>query len=735
VSDEHASSAPDDRPVIDQDGQLDAGTLGLVAWITDVGHARKRNEDRLLVKRAFDGRFLLLLVADGAGGHNRGDKAATTVAETLNEVFASEGDPPEGPPAAWLTEVILASHQKVRDLAEGENRPPASTLVGLLVEEDTLCGWRFHVGDSRLYGRRTDEPTLSWTRDHNITNGLIDRGLPAAQAIKIAEGAKLTQVMGGGASPEPEIRGPFQLAGGDSFLICSDGIYGYNGDRDPLSPALDPSAGDSQERAQALKAAVLAGDALDNLTAVIWDVPADATPARKRLGLVEPYDRQDVSTMVNLTAHKGGANAIGPTGPPPPQSMPTMRSVAQEHVDRQLGVPTAADLAEAQRRLDEAREGRGASPGLKFGMLLMATLVVLAVFVWIRNRGDANAPMSVEQMEAERAQARALAGLPSDPPPPASETTEPLPVEAGGVEAAFVQLLAGFEPGWWANMPEERREERTRVLRDLLAPRAATAMELTWEVGEPPITRASSIPDWPAPGGANAEAAAAAWAARGLILGGDGELASQPGMEQALRIAACDQIRLRWPRGQDTTPGDAVQLPSWLGACLPPGADGSAVTVILGGYPDVGWTDDDWNELSTLAGSPGGAASIRKFDHATWNTRLVELGQLALALSNPQLRDVEVEVRVALDSSDTQVAAAERAGQVARVLKEGSGADLVVHAVGVVDAPVAEESEDLLPGQASKVAGLNRRLEVSLFRSSALDLDEEEEEAEAPQGK
>ena len=52
---------------------------------------------------------------------------------------------------------------------------------------------------------------MTWTRD--ITNGLIDRGLPAAQALKIADGGKLTQVMGA-APTRTGHRGPFQLAVG-----------------------------------------------------------------------------------------------------------------------------------------------------------------------------------------------------------------------------------------------------------------------------------------------------------------------------------------------------------------------------------------------------------------------------------------------------------------------------------------------------------------------------------------
>lgn len=734
MPDENGSTASGNGPVIDQDGQIDAGSLGLVAWITDVGHGRKRNEDRLLVKRAFDGRFLLLVVADGAGGHNAGDKAATTVVETLNEVFSDSGDPPEGPPAAWLTEVILQSHTKVRDLSSGENRPPASTLVGLLIEEETLCGWRFHVGDSRLYGRRAEEPVLPWTRDHNITNGLIDRGLPVAQALRIAEGPKLTQVMGGGASPEPEIRGPFQLAGRDSFLICSDGIYGYNENRDPLGPSVDPKTGDAWVRAQALKAAVLSGEAMDNLTAVVWDIPADAAPVRQRLGLVEPYDRQDVTTMVNLTAHRPGANVLGPTGPPPPSSMPSLRSVDGAHLAQSEEL-SDSELLDAQARLDEAaaRSRSGLSPGFKLGMMLMTALVLLAIFGWLRNTGDVNAPMSVEQMEAERNQARALAGLPPEGPHSGEERTLPIPVEAGPIEPTLVQLIAGFEPGWWSGLAQERRTELQGVLRELLGPFAAEPMTLEWEVGDPPVARSTTIANWRAPGGANAELAAAAWSARGRVLGLHGDLAGQPGMDKVMRTAACDQVTLRWPWSEADSGGDAVQLPIWLAECIPPNVDGASITVRLGGYPDEGWTDEDWTELSTLANSPGGAASVTRFDVSTWNPRVVEVGQLTLALSHQQLQDVEIEVHVALDASDDTALANERAEQVARLLREGSGGLLQVQALGTTSAPLAEESEDLLPGQASRLASLNRRLEITLFRSLALDLDEDE--AEEPTAK
>ena len=79
-----------------------------------------------------------------------------------------------------------------------------------------------------------------------------------------------------------------------------------------------------------------------------------------------------------------------------------------------------------------------------------------------------------------------------------------------------------------------------------------------------------------------------------------------------------------------------------------------------------------------------------------------------------------------LDPSDPVTLAQERADRIGKVLEEGSGGALTVSALGINHAPLVDASPDLLPGQASHVAGLNRRVEITLFRSSSLELDEME---------
>ncbi len=270
------------EPELLVDGQLDLGVLGLAAWITDVGHVREQNEDRLFVRELWGGSHLMLMVADGAGGHERGDQAAEQVVLTFSESTSSSGTPPTGPIADWLVATISEAHERVLGLAEGESRPPASTVVGLLIETSSLCAWRFHVGDSRVYSREADGMVSQLTRDHNIANGLIDRGLAVSQAMKVAEGARLTQVLGGGVEQEPEVHGPLQLQPGQSVLIASDGVFGHNGGREVLLPAMRAGELSVVDRAANLKRAVLDGEAPDNLTAVLWEVPAGLVATQSR---------------------------------------------------------------------------------------------------------------------------------------------------------------------------------------------------------------------------------------------------------------------------------------------------------------------------------------------------------------------------------------------------------------------------------------------------------------------
>src|ERR1700747_820199 len=143
---------------------------------THVGTVRRRNEDSVL-ERAEIG---LWAVADGAGGHERGDYASSRIVAALREVDGVVS-------GLSLVEEVKGSlaevNREVRAKAAtiGSNALIGSTGAVLLIWDDqSCCLW---AGDSRLYRMRAVRlPQLS--RDPSHVQDLVDRGeiLPEAAA-------------------------------------------------------------------------------------------------------------------------------------------------------------------------------------------------------------------------------------------------------------------------------------------------------------------------------------------------------------------------------------------------------------------------------------------------------------------------------------------------------------------------------------------------------------------------
>jgi protein phosphatase len=695
---EPASELPALPPGIDADGELEVSGLGSVAWITDVGHVRGRNEDRLLVKTAYGGDFLLLLVADGAGGHDSGDKAAEAVVAQFHEAFPEQGAAPEGEPDEWLRAAIRQAHDTVRSLGHGQARPPASTVVGLLVEKSSGCAWRFHVGDSRLYVRQAAGMVAQWTRDHNITNGLIDRGLPVQQALKIADGGRLTQVLGGASDPEAEIHGPLAVQPGQVFLLCTDGIYGHNGSREVLPPAMNPDNGALGERSQALKSGVLEGEAPDNLTAVLWQVIPDASFERSRA---------TVTNSFRAVADPGPAAADG-IGPGPGDD--------ETDVAEERGPGGGAGRAEAPGAAGGESTLRGAA------LFLLALGIVALLFWGMRERPLPEPDPGPAGLTSEAA--RAVLPAPEELPWP----------EDPALRAKVEHVVTGLDPAFWQGQDPGDRAAQVPVLADLLR-----LEDMGWvTLALPALAGAAPQPTemigWAQPGAANSALAEAAWAARMRVLARWPDLAKQPGVEALLRRAGCRQVELRFPRGESTDPGDGVQLASWLMACLPPDATGQSLSLRLGAWPNRGISRDELIALIALARDPAAAERLRD-PAAAGSPRALELALLARALAEPTLSSLQVDLTLAVpradlaapDAASAPLADPKSAEDMANLVRAVSGGVARVAGSFVSDEAVAAAADPALeqdPVARAAFADLNRRIDVALFRSAPLELDD-----------
>ena len=194
-----------------------------LAQDTRIG-ARRVNQDRL--GRWQNGEVLLLAVADGLGGHLRGEVAAQMAMEILGQEFEREARPRVADPEAFLARALHAAHAAI--LVEGRRmrlpETPRTVIVACLVQDGTA--WWTHVGDARLYFVRQSR-VVHRTRDHSVVQQLIDQGRIREEAAAThPERNRLLQCLGGELVPRPAQVASERLAQDDVLVLCSDGFWG-----------------------------------------------------------------------------------------------------------------------------------------------------------------------------------------------------------------------------------------------------------------------------------------------------------------------------------------------------------------------------------------------------------------------------------------------------------------------------------------------------------------------------
>jgi serine/threonine protein phosphatase PrpC len=200
---------------------------------TSVGD-RRNNQDR--AGYSFSRDALLMVVADGMGGHVAGERAAETAVQVLARAFAAVAKPRVADPSAFLAQAFIDAHFAVNDLVvpEGEGqglqRQPRTTLVAALVQEGQL--WSAHVGDSRLYLLRNRQ--VAWrTVDHSQAQLLLEQGaLTAAELRHHPARNRLFASIGGEEVPRVEFGRRQVLRANDVVALCTDGLWGEYDDQE-----------------------------------------------------------------------------------------------------------------------------------------------------------------------------------------------------------------------------------------------------------------------------------------------------------------------------------------------------------------------------------------------------------------------------------------------------------------------------------------------------------------------
>jgi serine/threonine protein phosphatase Stp1 len=225
---------------------------------THVGAVRRRNEDAVLERPELG----LWAVADGAGGHQRGDYASTRIIAVLDALNPElRGAVLAERVKACLAEVNIELRQKAA--AIGPRALIASTVTVLLISGDeSCCLW---AGDSRLYRLRAGR-LVQLSRDQSHVQNMVDRGeIPPEAAAGHPLGHIVTNLVGASDWLMLEERRD-RLEPGDVLLLCSDGLSGALSDIEVAGLLLETPVSAAPDR---LIERALGRGARDNVSAVV----------------------------------------------------------------------------------------------------------------------------------------------------------------------------------------------------------------------------------------------------------------------------------------------------------------------------------------------------------------------------------------------------------------------------------------------------------------------------------
>lgn len=184
---------------------------------------RKVNQDRM--GYCFTRDSLLLLLADGMGGHIGGEIAATIALQTVSMMFRLQARPYVKKPERFLEEALLQAHHDIQAYAavNGLREIPRTTVVACLIQHN--CAVWAHAGDSRLYWVRRNQ-VLARTRDHSHFEYLVERGRADPEERSThPDRNKLYNCLGASTVPRIELSPRSSLEQGDVLLLCSDGLW------------------------------------------------------------------------------------------------------------------------------------------------------------------------------------------------------------------------------------------------------------------------------------------------------------------------------------------------------------------------------------------------------------------------------------------------------------------------------------------------------------------------------
>jgi len=185
--------------------------------------AREVNQDRLAY--TYSRETLLLVVADGMGGHVGGEIAAQIAVRLFIERFQQEAKPILRNPLKFMQETMLRAHAALGSYANQFSmlETPRTTCVAVVVQGGHAY-WS-HVGDSRFYLLRQGK-LIATTKDHSKVQYLVDQGLITHEEVVMhPDRNKIFSCLGGMTDPVIDLSRRTPIVNGDLLVLCTDCLW------------------------------------------------------------------------------------------------------------------------------------------------------------------------------------------------------------------------------------------------------------------------------------------------------------------------------------------------------------------------------------------------------------------------------------------------------------------------------------------------------------------------------
>lgn len=191
-------------------------------YLTDAGRVRSHNEDSVTILKNKSNEYLLM-VADGMGGHRKGEVASAIAITHLGKRFmdiASIGTKLDA--VNWLNDNVNEINKNILDYANEheDSVGMGSTLVVAIQTKDYLIFG--NIGDSSGYVMKNHK-IHKVTKDHTLVNLLVEAGnLTEEEAKYHPKKNVLMRALGATEKIEIDI---FDVdMNNEGILLCSDGL-------------------------------------------------------------------------------------------------------------------------------------------------------------------------------------------------------------------------------------------------------------------------------------------------------------------------------------------------------------------------------------------------------------------------------------------------------------------------------------------------------------------------------